>query len=78
MFTDVAPSEVGKADEVEGSVRAAVRKDGSVVGRVGSVLGVKKRGRYLGGRTAAAEKPWEAWGISERTYYRRMKREKVE
>ena len=59
-------------------MRVAVVKDAPIVERAGTKPVVKKRGRYLGGRTDAATKPWLAQGISERTYYRRMKREIVE
>lgn len=34
----------------------------------------RKRGQYLSGKTAEAQKPWEAEGIGRRTWYRRRKK----
>ncbi len=31
-----------------------------------------KRAKYLSGKTAAAQKPWETEGMSRRTWYRRQ------
>ena len=69
-FTAGLPMRVGDTLTVSGIKSArGKRLNGTFV--VGAVAN-----RYLGGRTASAMKPWEAEGISRRTWYRRKKEQK--
>jgi hypothetical protein len=68
-FTDPCP-------RFSGEIRVGDKVTSSGVGEPREMVVTAVTGRYKAGRTAAAMKPWEAKGISRRTWYRRQKESK--